>query len=109
MDYKEDIEILHPNTTAKKLIEIEYYNGFSGKAACIEAINEASILACDAMEKLQQITEKTVKPMHVRYRIKSTGRMHHTIYCGKCGEFGQRVSMGDNFCRHCGTPIDWSE
>lgn len=53
--------------------------------------------------------EKPVKPIHTRYRIKSTDRMHHMIYCGKCGEFGQRVSIGDNFCRHCGTPIDWSE
>lgn len=110
MDYKEAIEILHPDTTEKKLEEIRYSAGFNAYKASINAVNEACIVACEAMEKLQEKFEKeSSKPIHIRYRIKSTGRIRHMIYCGKCGEFGKRVSQGDNFCRHCGTPIDWNE
>lgn len=37
MTIKEAIMLLNPKTTASALAEIEYYNGFSGKEACIEA------------------------------------------------------------------------
>lgn len=49
---------------------------------------------------------KAKKPEHVKYRIKSTGRIHHQIYCGKCKS---RVYHGDYCCRHCGKRIDWKE
>lgn len=108
MDYKEAIEILHPDTTAKKLAEIGYYAGFNSYEAERNAVNEACIVACDAMEKLLKESNQPTKPIHTRYKIKSSGRMHHTIWCGKCGEFTQRIAIGDKYCRHCGTPIDWS-
>jgi hypothetical protein len=47
------------------------------------------------------------KPLHSIYY--PNGRKHHHIYCGKCGMYRQRVSMSDNYCRNCGTKIDWSE
>ena len=50
----------------------------------------------------------SVKPYHVRYTIKSTGRKKHTMYCGVCGEYNTRVYIGDKYCRKCGTKIDWS-
>lgn len=50
MDYKEAIRLLHPDTTRDALAEIEYYGGFKGKEKCIKAIEEACLLACEAME-----------------------------------------------------------
>lgn len=44
-------KILHPNTTVSALAEIEYYNGFRGKDAKIKAVNEACLVACEALEK----------------------------------------------------------
>ena len=41
MTYDEAIKLLHPDTTRQALAEIEYYNGFNGKQAKIEAINQA--------------------------------------------------------------------
>lgn len=35
MTIKEAIMLLNPKTTAPALAEIEYYNGFSGKEACL--------------------------------------------------------------------------
>lgn len=55
MDYKEAYEILHPDTTIQKLAEIEYYGGFAGRQKKIEAVNEACIVACEAMQELQDI------------------------------------------------------
>lgn len=54
-------------------------------------------------------------PIHIRYTVKSTGRLHHQTYCGYCGgdggygKFYQRVTKGDKFCRECGNKIDWSQ
>lgn len=53
--------------------------------------------------------EMAIKPIHITYTIKTTGRKHHTMYCGKCGVYKQRVCYGDKYCRECGTKIDWSD
>lgn len=50
MTYEEAKQILDPQTSADAISKIEYYNGFNGKAAKIQAINEACILACEAMD-----------------------------------------------------------
>lgn len=47
--------ILHPDTTLLALAEIEYYAGFSGQEAKLKAVNEACIVACEAIEKLEKI------------------------------------------------------
>ena len=103
MDYKEAIEILHPDTTAKKLIEIEYFKGFSGKAACIEAINEASVLACEAMEK--QIAKKIV------FYDNCGNPTPHTPRCPKCFEEPTSTwyTRGISYCEYCGQKLDWNE
>lgn len=46
--------ILHPDTTSDILNEIEYYNGFSGKEKAIEAINEAGLIACAAIDEMMR-------------------------------------------------------
>ena len=50
MDYKQAHKILHPDTTRIALNEIEYYGGFSGKEKKLAAVNEACIVACEAMD-----------------------------------------------------------
>ena len=56
MTYKEAIEILDPKTSRDALWKIEYYAGFNGEEARIKAVEEACVLACEAMNK--QIPEK---------------------------------------------------
>lgn len=51
MNAKEAIRILHPDTTREALAEYEYYGGFNGKQAMIKAVEDASLLACEALEK----------------------------------------------------------
>lgn len=45
MTREEAIRILDPETTVEALAEIEYYNGFSGKTAAVQAVTDACILA----------------------------------------------------------------
>jgi len=51
MTIERAIEILHPDTTADAIAEIEYYAGFGGKQAVLREIDKACLLACDVMEK----------------------------------------------------------
>ena len=51
MKNKEAIMLLNPITKALALAEIEYYHGFRGQEACIKAIEDANILAVEALEK----------------------------------------------------------
>ena len=51
MTVSEAIRILAPETTKEALDEIEYYAGFRGKEAQIEAVNEACRVAVKALEK----------------------------------------------------------
>jgi len=57
MTYDEAIKLLHPDTTRQALAEIEYYNGFNGKQAKIEAINQACLLACETMEEMKKLED----------------------------------------------------
>ena len=52
MTYEEAIRILHPDTTIAAIAEYEYYGGFHGKEAGIKAVEDACVVACEAMQKL---------------------------------------------------------
>lgn len=68
MTNKEAIMLLNPKTTASALAEIEYYNGFKGKEACIKAIEDACRLAIEALEK-QATTQATSEWIPVSERL----------------------------------------
>ena len=51
MTLEQAIRILHPETTREALAEVEYYGGFNGQHAQIQAVNDACLLACDVMGK----------------------------------------------------------
>lgn len=58
MTYKEAKRILHPYTTRKALAEIEFFGGFHGKEKSRKAVDEACLIACEALDK--QIPEPPV-------------------------------------------------
>ena len=110
MTIKEAIMLLNPKTTASALAEIEYYNGFSGKEACIEAIEDACRLAIEALEK--QVPKRTTY-IHLNTRYTHWGRVRHDQFrCCNCGltkEFVDGHTSQYKFCPQCGLEIDWSD
>ena len=89
MTYEEAMKILHPDTTFTALAEVEYYGGFNGQEAKIKAVEEACLLACEALEK--QIPKKP----YWEY-----GGCHWK----SCG---LDVLSDESFCPLCGQAIDW--
>ena len=54
MTREEAIRILDPATTGETLAEIEYYNGFAGKTAAVQAVSDACVLAVAALREQEQ-------------------------------------------------------
>ena len=54
MNRDEAIKLLDPKTTKEALAEIEYYCGFSGDAACVAAIEDACMLAVEALKEVKE-------------------------------------------------------
>lgn len=54
MTREEAIRILDPETTGEALAEIEYYNGFSGKTAAVQAVSDACVLAVAALREQEE-------------------------------------------------------
>lgn len=54
MTREEAIRILDPETTWEALAEIEYYGGFSGRTAAVQAVEDACILAVDALREQEE-------------------------------------------------------
>lgn len=50
MTKEQAIKLLYPDTTREALAEIEYYGGFKGRMAAIIAIEDACLMACDALK-----------------------------------------------------------
>ena len=61
MTREEAIRILDPETTGEALAEIEYYNGFSGKTAAVQAVSDACILAVAALREQEE--RENLKPL----------------------------------------------
>ena len=66
MTREEAIRILDPETTGQALAEIEYYNGFSGKTAAVQAVSDACMLAVSALREQEErrwisVTERLPK------------------------------------------------
>lgn len=54
MTREEAIRILDPKTSAEALAEIEYYNGFTGKTAAVQAVSDACVLAVAALREQEE-------------------------------------------------------
>lgn len=56
MTAQEAHKILHPDTSRDEIMKIEYYAGFRAEEAGLKAVQEACLVACEALEK--QIQKK---------------------------------------------------
>lgn len=105
MKTEEAIRLLHPDTTAEAIAEIEYKNGFRGKDAAINKINKACKMACKALEK--QIPKKPIEKNPICY-IKSRDGEEVYAYDYHCPLCNARVNGEKHHCP-CGQALDWSE
>ena len=101
MNRSEAIRILDPNTTAEALAEIEYYNGFNGKAAMARAINEACVIAVADMREQEQRKQgcECCKDCKDIYQIRSDfhDSMNMDVYVSG------NAMIFDGGCHFCGT------
>lgn len=97
MTAEEALEIFHPDTTVQTLSRIEYCSGLNGEQALKEAVDDACLVACEALEK--QIPKK---PKETKC----------TLMCASCGhkitEKGCKKS-NRNYCKKCGQKILWED
>ena len=103
MTSKEAKRILHPDTTREALAEIEFLGGFHGKEKSREAVDEACLMACEALDK--QIPE----PPGV---LNQKGSKHYfCVVCDKrlVSEINGELCAGrkSRFCPDCGQAFDW--
>ena len=106
MTIKEAIMLLNPKTTASALAEIEYYNGFSGKEACIEAIEEACRLAIEALEK--QVPKKPIEYEDTYYGCPTCGNVAMMKW-EKYPDIPMSKIYGLPYCLECGQRLDWGD
>lgn len=103
MTVQEAIKILNPETSAEALLEIEYYGGFNGQMAQVQAIIDASVIAVECMEK-QIPKNPIIECFSMGYRR-----------CPNCGEYfdcdeDYYLENGEwHYCGKCGQAIDWGE
>lgn len=57
MEIDQAVKILNPDTSVEALTEIEYYGGFYGKQAMMEAVNDACKLACEIMLRYKELCD----------------------------------------------------
>ena len=100
MNEREAHRILHPDTSRDTLWAYEYYGGFNGREAWRKAVEDARLVACEALEK--QIPKKpTVK--HLGDDLE--------VQCPACKDYHMFIDAreGNDFCSTCGQKLDWSE
>lgn len=54
MTREEAIRILDPETTVEAIAEIEYYGGFNGKTAAVQAVSDACVMAVAALREQEE-------------------------------------------------------
>lgn len=99
MTREEAIRILDPETTGEALAEIEYYGGFSGRAAVVQAVLDACVLAVDALREQEQ-----------RRWIPVTERLPKLIPCGAgtgCSEAVNVLTSGRKVITAIWDGTDW--
>ena len=101
MTNEEAIKILHPDTTLMALAEVEYFGGFNGEEAKIKAVEEACVIACEALAK--QMPKKPIRREAEDYFSGVT-----FVICPNCEKKDFGV-MRPHCCDKCGQVIDWSD
>ena len=78
MTREEAIWILDPETPGESISGIEYYGGFSGRTAAVQAVSDACILAVEALREQE---ERRWIPVTERLPEENEYVM---IWCGEC-------------------------
>ena len=94
---KEAIKILHPDTSRDALWKIEYYAGFNAEKARLKAVEDACVVACEALEK--QIPKKPLKAYDEQ--VEQHWLSCPMCYKGLCWEHGFKPKH----CSECGQAI----
>lgn len=102
MTIEEAIRILDPETTGEALAEIEYYGGFSGRTASVQAVSDACILAVAALREKEErrwipVTERLPQnyiSVLVYIPTAEPLPMVHEAYIGDDGEWHSSVFYG---------------
>ena len=99
MTYEAAKRILHPDTTLEALAEIEFLGGFKGKEKSQDAVDEACLMACEALDK--QIPQRPINLSNATL----------DAYCAifRCPRCEGRLKMKSKgaYCDKCGQAIDW--
>ena len=106
MNRDEAIRLLDPKTTREALAEIEYYGGFSGHDACIRAIEDACMLAVEALKR--QIPKE---PICIEDKMWVCPVCSNNLL-NKWVKYPTKLvpkSAGLPYCLNCGQAIDWSD
>ena len=101
MTAQEAYKILHPDTSRDAIWKVEYYAGFNGKEAGVKAVEDACIVACEALKK--QIPKKPV------FKEAVDECDTDNWVCPECGEIVKIFRIREKYCDNCGQKIDWSE
>ena len=75
MTREEAIRILDPETTGEALAEIEYYHGFNGKIAAVQAVSDACVLAVAALREREE--REDLKPL----TLEELRQTHNPVWC----------------------------
>ena len=97
MTYAEAKRILHPDTTREALAEIEFLGGFHGREKSREAVDEACLMACEALDK--QIPREPLD-------IQAYPNGAKFADCPACGNIVDACFL---YCDQCGQKIDWGD
>lgn len=78
MTREEAIRILAPETTGEAISEIEYYGGFNGKTAAVQAVSDACMLAVAALREQEErrwipVTERLPEKTGTYFVVTKTG------------------------------------
>ena len=98
MTREEEIRILDPETMGETLAEIEYYGGFRGRTAAVQAVSDACVLAVEALREKEErrwipVTERMPEPGK---RVLATdGGFVGELYVNRRGQW-QRYNMTDH-------------
>ena len=118
MDYQEARRLLHPDTTRDEIWKI------ADKQEAIKKINEACVIACDAIDELQEykqfgtleeVREAVEKQKKKRPTYDGDGYAPDGTFvwdewiCPNCGAIYEVDYDDYDNCPNCGQRIDWSD
>lgn len=108
MDYKEAIELLHPETSRNAIWKI------ADEENAIKKIEEALVMACEAMQELQEYKQLgTLEEVQELVELRKEKRPQKVLGVSgvteyECQNCGNTIPYLEDYCEWCGQKQDWS-